>query len=137
MTKVIKRLLIMVLLDTAAIMTFGFYFIEKRSFVPLMISFLPFILCNFIYVKEMVIPSSIPNETRFTADEVKQRKQAAFPLLIMPVLFCVMLPTVIRSYGSLGWSPIVCIGFSVFLCIVLISAYGGIKLLLWARTFGS
>ncbi len=129
-----KRLRILILLDAVAVLAVVFYFLKSQSFVPLMIGFLPFALGNFIYVKEVMAPPPEPKDTRLTDDEMRRRKQAAFPLLITPILFCVMSPTVIRSYSSLGWSPVVCIGFSVFLCIVLISAYGGVKLLLKART---
>jgi hypothetical protein len=123
-------LLILSLLDAAALLALVQHFRKDQSFAPLMIGFLPLLLCNFIYFKEAVLVPRKPRGTKPEVNEMRRRRQNAVPLLIMPVLYCVMLPSVIKFYGSLGWSPAVCIGFSVFMCLALISGYGGVKLLL-------
>lgn len=95
----------------------------------MIVGFLPLLICNVIYFNEAVLAPRRPRGTKREDNEVRRRKQNAVPLLIMPVLFCIMLPSLISFYASLGWSPAVCIGFSVFLSLALISGYGGIKLL--------
>jgi hypothetical protein len=132
----VKSLLILILINTALVLAFVFYLRENQNFIPLMIGILPLLLCNLIYVKELVAPKKM-NKANSTDDDAPRKKQNAVPLLIMPVLYCIMLPSLIKFYGSLGWSPAVCIGFSVLLCLVLISGYGGVKLLLRARASGS
>ena len=125
-----RRLLILILLDSAAVLAFVQHFREDQSFVPLMIGFLPLLLCNVIYFNEAVLASRKLGGIKPEVNELRRRRQNAVPLLIMPVLYCVMLPSVIKFYASLGWSPAVCIGFSVLMCVALISGYSGVKLLL-------
>jgi hypothetical protein len=112
------------------VLAFVLHFHKDQSFVPLTIGFLPLALCNVIYFNEAILAPRKPRGNKLEVNEMRRRKQNAVPLLIMPVLYSVMLPSLIRFYGSLGWSPAVCIGFSVLMCVALISGYGGVKLLL-------
>ena len=62
-----------------------------------------------------------------------RRRKSAVPLFIVPVGFFVTLPALVRFDSSLGWSPVVCFGFSILVCIVLIAFYGGVKATLRKR----
>jgi hypothetical protein len=121
-----KSLLVLVTINAITVLAFVMGYLQHRSLVPLYIGLLPFTLCNFIYTREFIAPKAVAAAAE-SASEGK-RKMNIFPLLIMPVCFLLGLPALLRFDRSLGWSPVVCIGFSVLLCIVIIAFYGAVRM---------
>jgi hypothetical protein len=123
-----RKLAVLVSVNFAAVVAFILTYLKHQTLVPLYVGFLPFVLCNFIYVREFLRPvvkvESLPPAGK------SSKRISAFSLFIMPVGFCFTLPALVEFDSSLGWSPVVCLGFSVLLCIVIISLYGSVKIIL-------
>jgi len=118
-----KRLMYLVVGNFIPIAAFVFYFPKHQTLTPLYIGILPLLLCNFIYVREFITPQNTDKRTAIGS----KKKLNVMPLLIMPVCFCLALPALIKFDGSLGWPPVICFGFSLLLCLVIIATYGSIK----------
>jgi hypothetical protein len=126
MAALIKRsLVILVVADAFLVLAFVLTYLKYQSLVPLYVGLLPFALCNYIYAREFVAPSS-GIETS-SAGRRGGLKRNVLPLLLMPFLFCWKLPALINLGTSLNWHPAVTIALSLLLCIVIISTYGGVK----------
>jgi len=120
-----KSLVVLVLVNFGIVVAFVICYTRDQSFVPIYIGLLPFVLCNFIYTREFICPKAVVDSTLGTNQPVK--KLSLLPLLIMPIGFCLYLPALIKFDSSIGWSPVVCLGFSLLLSIVIIALYGGVK----------
>ena len=120
-----RKLAVLVLLNFAVIVAFVLTYLKHQSLVPLYVGFLPLLLCNVVFVREFIRPATKVENSPPTAKSAK--RMSALSLFIMPVGFFFALPALIRFDSSLGWSPIVCFGFSILLCIVMIAFYGGLK----------
>jgi len=120
-----KSLFILVAINFVVVVTFVLNFTRHHSLVPLYIGLLPVILCNFIYAREFVAPKA--DDAVKSAGDQPAKKMNVLPLLLMPLCFCLTLPALIKFDSGLGWSPVVSLGFSLLLCVVLIALYGGVK----------
>lgn len=120
-----KSLFLLVLINIVVVVSFVISFMRHQSLVPLYIGLLPFVLCNFIYAREFIAPKA-DNPVK-TPNNKPAKKLNVLPLLLMPLCFCLTLPALIKFDSSLGWSPVVSLGFSILLCIVIIALYGGVK----------
>jgi hypothetical protein len=126
-----KSLIVLVLLNFVAVFAFVFSYGKHQSLVPLYVGLLPLVLFNYIYAREFIAPKPVVEAKSPSGQTAK--KTNPWGLLIMPVMFCLYLPKMIQLDSSLGWSPVVSFGFSILLCIVLISLYGGVKTALKSR----
>jgi hypothetical protein len=120
-----KSLSVLVLLNFVVVLAFVFTYVRHASFVPLYIGLLPFVLCNYIYAREFIAPTQAPVSA--LPPDQSAKKSSPWGLLIMPVMFCLYLPKLISFENSLGWPPLVSVGFSVLCCLAIISLYGGVK----------
>jgi hypothetical protein len=107
-----KSLFLLILVNFFVVLAFVISFIR-----------LPFVLCNFIYSREFVTPQA--DSAVKASGNQPTKKLNVLPLL--PLCFCLTLPALIKFDSSLGWSPVVSMGFSILLCIVIIALYGGVK----------
>jgi hypothetical protein len=120
-----KSLMILVMLDFVLVFAFVLSFGRYQSFAPVYIGILPLVLCNFIYAREFISPKPDAEAKASTGQPVK--KLNVFSLLMLPVWFCLTLPALIKFNSSLGWSPVISLGFSLLLCLVIIATYAGAK----------
>ena len=116
-----KSLIVLLLVDFVLVLAFVLNYGKNQSFTLFYIGLLPLVLCNFIYAREFIANAEKPPLDK------PVKKVKALPLLIMPLFFCLNLPALIKFNRSLGWSPIVSLGFGMLLCIVIIAMYGGLK----------
>ena len=123
-----SKLASLVILDCAGVVSCVLFYLKHLTLTLLYIGFLPLVLCNIIFVRECIGPSA--QAKTFPPVRKASGWMRALPLLIMPVGFLVTLPALISFYNSLGWSPVVCFGFSVLDCLVIMSLYGGVKVVL-------
>ena len=121
-----RNLAVLILLNFAAMVAFLWHYLKHQSLTPLYVGLLPLVLCNFIFVHEFLRPATKSSEDLHPIGKPAARRNA-FWLFIMPIGFCFTLPALVEFDSSLGWSPIVCLGFSALLCIVIIATYGGVK----------
>lgn len=120
-----RNLAVMVILDVVLLVAFVLDYLKQRSLVPLYVGILPLALFNFIFVREFIRPAIKVEKQPPVSRSTKRRN--IISLFIMPIGFFFTLPALIKFDGSLGWPPVVCFGFSVLLCIVIIAFYGGVK----------
>jgi hypothetical protein len=113
------------MLNFILVFAFVLSFSRYQSFTPFYIGILPLVLCNFIFAREFILPKPDAAAKASTGQPVK--KLNLLSLLMMPVSFCLALPALVKFDSSLGWSPIISLGFSLLLCLVIIATYGGVK----------
>jgi hypothetical protein len=125
MGKPVRHVNILTVADAVAVIAFAITYARYKSLVPLYIGLMPLILCNFIYSREFL--SRKPDATDQASPPKIAPRRNFLPLLIMPLSFCFAIRALITFDSSLGWSPVVSIGFSLLLCLVIIASYGAIK----------